>query len=306
MENDFHQWLQSNINTSDLIVPLGDDAAVIDWSKHDNCVVTSDLLADGVHFDLREATAHRIGRKCLAVNLSDVAAMAATPIAAVVSFLLPKDTTPSVDRLAEQLLEGMIPLANEFKTTIAGGDTNVWPGKLAVNVTMLAATGPSGALRRDQAQPGDLVMVTGSLGGSILGHHFDFQPKIIEARKLHERYKLTAGMDVSDGLALDASRMAQASGCGIELDQDAIPISEAAQSMAAKDGRKSALQRALGDGEDFELLFTANPEDAQQIVADQMLDVPVTIVGRCIEMEGLYQSTDAGPKPLEISGWEHG
>ncbi len=305
MENDFHHWLKTNIDTSELVVPLGDDAAVMDWSQRDNCVVTSDLLADGSHFKLSEADPKRIGRKCLAVNLSDVAAMAATPVAAVVSLLLPRSANMATDQLAEQLIEGMLPLAREYQTRIVGGDTNTWDGLLAINVTMLAVAGTRGPLRRDQANAGDIVMVTGHLGGSIHGRHFDFQPRIAEAKQLHENYRLSAGMDISDGLALDATRLAAASGVGIELSLETIPVSKDVLARAGQGDAKTPLQHALGDGEDFELLFTAAPAIAKQILLEQPLDIPVTAVGQCISDAGLFHSSSNGPKPLAATGWEH-
>ena len=300
MENEFHDWLRTKLANPQLIVPLGDDAAVVDWSTMGNCVVTSDLLADGVHFKLPEASPERIGRKCLAVNLSDMAAMAATPIAAVVSLLLPSSYS---ENLARKLLEGMVPLAEEFQTAIVGGDTNVWEGNLAINVTLLGVVSDFPPLRRDSAKVGDLVMVTGALGGSIAGHHFDFTPRIREAKLLQSRYSLTAGMDISDGLSLDAARLARCSNCGIELQLDQIPISNASMALAGHES--DALKGALGDGEDFELLFTAAPVEASNIVREQPLDIPVTIVGECIAELGLYQRTVTGREKLEISGYEH-
>jgi thiamine-monophosphate kinase len=122
---------------------------------------------------------------------------------------------------------------------------------------------------------------------------------------LHERYDLRAGMDISDGLALDASRLAAASGCGAALEPGAIPISPDAERLAEKSGH-SALEHALSDGEDFELLLAASPETAERLLRDQPLDVPLTCVGRCVAAPGLWQVDDVGAlRPLAATGYQH-
>ena len=307
MENAFHDWLKTMLPAPELIVPLGDDAAVMDWSNMANCVVTSDLLADGVHFRLTDVDAKRIGHKSLAVNLSDVAAMAATPIAAVVSFLLPRLVPDGMSptTLAQELYAGMVPLAVQFETAIVGGDTNIWDGNLVVNVTMLAAAVDRPPLRRDTASAGDAVLVTGTLGGSLAGHHLDFVPRVREALTLNAAYALTSCIDISDGIALDARRLGAASGCGIELNFEQLPISEAAIRQADLDPGRSSTIRALSDGEDFELLFTATPAVAERILADQPLDIPISVIGSCIAEPGLYQCTADGRVPVQLSGYEH-
>jgi thiamine-monophosphate kinase len=174
---------------------LGDDAAVLRMAEVEQCVFTVDMLMDQVDFRLPEADPRQVGRKALAVNLSDLAAMASEPLAAVVALALPRR---SGMELAVGLYEGMLPLAEEYDLAIAGGDTNSWDGPLVVSITLLGKVTPRGPLIRGGARPGDWIVVTGSFGGSILGRHLTFQPRVREALRLAELYDLHAGIDVSD------------------------------------------------------------------------------------------------------------
>lgn len=267
-------------------------------------MVTTDMLVDGVHFVAAEVSAQRIGRKLLAVNLSDLAAMAATPTAAVVSVALPRH---GGYQLAVELYEGLLPLAEQYDVAIAGGDTNVWDGPLVASITLFGDPHSKGSLRRDAAKPGDAIVVTGQLGGSLLGRHFDFDPRVKEAALLRDKYDLHAGMDITDGLAIDLSRVIAASGCGAIIDVDSVPIAEAAQELARGSGeQQSGLQHALHDGEDFELLLTLSPEEAQRMVTDQPLEIPITIVGEVTRGGGLHQRDGQGEvTPLPAEGYLH-
>jgi thiamine-monophosphate kinase len=308
MEQQFIDWLRANLPPSPLLrVGVGDDAAVLAWAAGGDMVVTTDAVTDQVDFVLAEVEPALVGHKALGVNLSDLAAMAAEPVAAVVSLVLPRRGTGTRDalELAVEVYRGMLPLAERFGLIVAGGDTNTWDGPLAISVTAIGRTTARGPLTRSGAQPGDHLLVTGRLGGSILGRHLKVEPRIREALLLNERYDLHAGMDVSDGLALDASRLAAASGCGIALRLADVPISQDAERLALKSGH-SPLEHALGDGEDFELLLTAAPNVAEQIIRDQPLGVPVTHIGECINALGLWQSDDAGQRqPLAATGYQH-
>ncbi len=308
MELELVRWLTENLPPHPLLrIGIGDDAAVLRWPAGDELVVTTDAITDEVDFLLAETDPRLVGHKALGVNLSDLAAMAAEPVGVVISLVLPRMGARGLDakELAIELYHSMLPLAERFGVAIAGGDTNTWDGPLAISVTAFGRVTDRGPLKRSGAKPGDVVLVTGALGGSILGRHLQVEPRVREALLLNERYELTAGMDVSDGLALDASRLAAASDCGIALRLDKIPIAPDAERLAARDG-KSPLEHALGDGEDFELLFAATPDVAEQIVRDQPLDVPVTIIGECVVEPGLWQrdSNDA-LVPLDASGYRH-
>lgn len=303
METDFLAWLTDRLPPHPCLkLGPGDDAAVLDLGRRPQCVVTVDLLTDGVDFRLGETSPARIGRKALAVNLSDLAAMAARPLAAVVALALPR---AGALQLAIDLYQGILPLAQRYQTAIAGGDTNTWDGPLAISITLIGQVTDQGILRRDGARPGDAIVVSGDFGGSILGKHCDFDPRVNEALLLNERYGLRAGMDVSDGLSLDLSRLCQASRCGAVLDVAAIPIAPAAHELARSSGL-AALEHALSDGEDFELLLALALPDAQRLIEEQPLDVPLTIVGEFVHEPGLWRRLPDGERrELPPRGYLH-
>jgi thiamine-monophosphate kinase len=303
MERIFLDWLVKHLPPSPhLRLGIGDDAAVVRWDEGRDLVVTTDAITDKVDFRLAHVEPEQVGHKALGVNLSDLAAMAAEPVAAVVSLVLPRE---GALELAVGLYRGMLPLAEKFQLAIAGGDTNTWEGPLAISVTAMGRTTQRGPLPRSGATPGDVLLVTGSLGGSILGRHLAVEPRVREALVLHQAYELHAGMDVSDGLALDASRLAAASGCGVAIELAKIPVSADARRLAASTGR-TPLDHALGDGEDFELLFAAPPEVAAAIMRDQPLGIPVTAIGKFVATPGLWEdSGDSVLTELEAVGYEH-
>ena len=311
MERELIEWLRQNVPRHPR-APLGlsDDAAILSLAGGSDVVVTTDTLTDRVDFQVGVHEPHRIGRQALGANLSDLAAMAARPVAAVVSLVLPRSGAGDMSplQLAIGLYEGLLPLAAEFDVAIAGGDTNTFDGPLVLSVTALGQPTGRGPLLRTGGRVGDLLLVTGSLGGSILGHMLDFTPRVREALLLHERYELHAGIDVSDGLALDASRLAAESGCGAVVFTEQIPISPAAFQLAeqdvAADRAAAALQHALGDGQDFELLLAVAPDAAQAILRDMPLDCPITYVGELVPEQGLWQRKKSGERQqLEPTGW---
>jgi thiamine-monophosphate kinase len=305
MESALIAWLRERLPPHPLLrLGIGDDAAVLSMAGVEQCAITVDALTDHVDFELSQINPRCAGRKALAVNLSDFAAMAAQPLAGVIALVLPKQNGM---QLAQALFEGMLPLAEKYNLAIAGGDTNSWDGPLVISITLLGKITQRGPLRRGGAMPGDRILATGSFGGSILGKHFDFQPRVDEALLLNERYTLHAGIDVSDGLSIDLGRLAQESRCGAIVQIDNIPISDDARRLADKpaDG-KSPLDHALGDGEDFELLLAVPPDEAKRILADQPLDVQITDIGEFIAEPGLWQRESEKPRRSLIpQGWEH-
>jgi len=305
METELIAYLRQRIGSHKALrLGIGDDAAVIRMGGADECVMTVDMLMDHVDFELAGADPRRVGRKALAVNLSDLAAMAARPLAGVVALALPRLGGMA---LAVELYEGMLPLAEQYGLAIAGGDTNSWDGPLVLSVTLLGRPGRRGPLLRSGARPGDRILVTGSFGGSILGRHFDFSPRVNEALLLHERYRLRAGIDVSDGLSIDLARLADASGCGAEMEMAAVPVAEAARRLADQrsDG-STPLDHALSDGEDFELILAVAPEEAARALAEQPLGVPLTEIGRFVAERGLWQLDESGGRrPLAPKGYLH-
>ena len=303
MESEFVDWLRGRIRDKPNVpLGIGDDAAVLDLSSR-RCVICTDMLMDDVDFVLSECPPRLVGRKALAVNLSDIAAMAACPVAAVVSVAANRDTP--IDILKE-IYEGLIELADATDTAIIGGDTNSWEQPLAISVTVFGEPTAKGVLTRDEARPGDAIVVTGSFGGSIIKKHLDFTPRVEEALKLHAEYELHAGMDVSDGLSLDLHRMARASGCGAILDLSKIPISDAAQDLSRHEPTMSPLEHALCDGEDFELILAVPAGEAARLIHEQPLNIPLTRIGEFVREEGLWQrDASDGRIPLPPQGYQH-
>ncbi|MEO8497320.1 MAG: thiamine-phosphate kinase [Planctomycetota bacterium] len=304
MESEFVAWLRRNVKPHPQVaLGIGDDAAVLSLPSG-QCVVTSDMLMDGVDFVLSECDPRRVGRKALAVNLSDLAAMASHPVAAIVSIAVP--TAASID-LTKAIYEGLLELAAEFGVALAGGDTNRWSHPLAISVTLIGEPTSRGVLRRNGARPGDAILVTGEFGGSILGRHFDFRPRVHEALALHQRYDLRAGIDVSDGLSLDLSRLAGESSCGAIIDGASVPISPAAYRLAEQQPESgSPLDHALGDGEDFELILAVSAETADRVVADRSIGVRMTRIGEFVAEPGLWLRNETGEcQPLAPRGYEH-
>jgi thiamine-monophosphate kinase len=313
-----------------MLVGPGDDAAILRLTADTDLIATTDMLMDGIDFELARHEPERIGRKALAVNLSDLAAMAAAPVAALISLALPRH---GGEALAKRLYEGILPLAAEFDCPIAGGDTNSWDGPLVISVTALGEVPPQRRWLRSGAKPGDAILVTDQFGGSILGKQFDFTPRIREALWLAENSTIHAAIDVSDGLSLDLSRIGEASGCGAVVNLESIPIAAAAERLiregnagseaatgkmpVAHEGKmpvahgqllqsRTALDHALSDGEDFELILAVPADVAAALLSKQPLATPLTKIGEFVAEPGLFARDKAGKKePLVPRGYEH-
>ena len=282
-----------------VLIGPGDDAAAVQFTPGAACLVTTDMLLEGVCFRLDEAGPRLVGRKAMAVSLSDMAAMAGRPVAAVVSVGLPRRGGRT---LAEELYLGLREPADEFQTAIAGGDTNTWDGPLVIAVTLLGEATPKGPVRRDGARPGDWLLVTGPLGGSIRGKHLSFTPRVREALEIHEAADIHAMIDVSDGLAADVNHLCEESGCGAVLRAEAIPV--AAEARAMNDGR-SPLEHALADGEDFELVLALPPAEARHLRDTQPVrGITLYHIGDCVR-EGLWVEERGQRRALEPRGYVH-
>ncbi len=313
MEDRFVDWLVKKVGSSAALdVGIGDDAAVLRPPAGRRTVFCTDSVCEGVHFP---AAPHydpcQVGHKALAVNLSDIAAMGGRPEAAVVSVTLPRAGGLSI---GEQLLAGMLPLSEKFAMPIVGGDTASWDGPLVVSVAMLGSVAAGRVWRRDGCRAGDLLVVTGGFGGSLAGRHLAVEPRVEEARLISECVTVHGAIDVSDGLSLDLARLMAASGCGAEIDLSAVPVHEDALVLAGKDPSKGEpLERALADGEDFELVMSMAPEEAALLlkaVAEARLcgwpGTPLTVIGRVVAGRGLMTVSATGVRePLTPKGYLH-
>lgn len=303
-EFDLIDWIRQRTPTDrSTVIGIGDDAAVLRPTPGTDLVVTTDLLLDGRHFHLDPHSPDAIGYKAMAVNLSDVAAMAARPFAAVVAVSLPRDWAAEV---ARGLHAGLMAAAGEHGVTIVGGDTNAWDGPLVVAVTVLGETRGRGPVRRSGARPDDLVYVTGPLGGSILGRHLRPVPRVSEALALNATAPLHAMIDVSDGLASDLTHILEESGgLGALLQEAAVPIHPDAVKLAEMDGL-TAIWHALNDGEDFELCFTVAPDDAARLDANPPEGLTLHRIGQVVSMPGLWVMDRAGKtRIVEPAGFDH-
>lgn len=287
----FLKWLRDTDRPPGHVkVPVGDDGAVLEIGG-DRIVVVADAIAEGAHFEPGTAP-ELVGRKALAVNLSDLAAMGAEPVAAVATAALPRGFDLA---RVQAMTRGMRELGERFGCPLVGGDTVAHGGGVVLSVTALGSVGERGAVTRAGARVGDVVLVTGTLGGSIKGRHLTFEPRIAEARKLVALGPPTGMIDVSDGLFLDLARVCDASGgLGFRLDADRIPVSAEAADLAD----------ACTGGEDFELLATADPAVAAGILAGWDLPTAITAIGE-ITAAGFVMVRDGIEQEVEARGFSH-
>lgn len=304
-EFDFIQWLRSQQKPTELVpVPAGDDMAVLKWPADALLLIGVDQVLDGVHFNSAIHAPRQIGAKVMNRNLSDCAAMACLPAAAVVSAALPKGT--SLD-YAKELYLGMKAAADPFDCQIVGGDTGSWAGKLALSVTILGRSAGIQPITRAGAGPDQPIFVTGPLGGSILGRHMTFAPRVHQARALAGTGAISAMIDLSDGLSRDLAHICRESKVGAILFEDQIPVHEDAIEMR-RDGH-SPLEHALHDGEDYELLYMlrtvklAIGQDLGTAVIPGKF--PGIYIGMTTIEPGVRLRTTNGDIPLEPKGWEH-
>jgi thiamine-monophosphate kinase len=305
-EFDLIAWIRSRIGppTSGFTrLGIGDDCAILGVPAGTELLVTTDMLMDGRHFQLDRDGGEAVGYKALGVNISDIAAMAGVPLAAVVAVALPRSHGMAV---AREIHQGVSRLADRFRIDLIGGDTNAWDGPLVISVTLLGRATERGAVRRSGAQPGDSILVTGPLGGSLLGRHLNPDPRVAEALALHEAAPLHATIDLSDGLSSDLGHILEESGgLGATLVAGAIPIHDDARLMSRCDGI-SPLEHALNDGEDFELCVVTAAEDAARLLADPPTPVRLFKVGEITSEPGLRLRDDHGRiAPISAGGFDH-
>jgi thiamine-monophosphate kinase len=284
-------WIRQTQRKSPLVeLGIGDDLAALNWPAGELVLVGVDQVIDGVHFDSTVHSLNQIGRKAMNRNLSDCAAMGCLPAAAVAAVALPRDF--SMDR-AKELCEGLRQAGEAFECPIVGGDTATWDGKLVLSVTILGRSAGVKPVSRNGARAGDGIFVTGALGGSILGRHLTFEPRVKLGREIAP--VATAMIDISDGLSRDLGHVCHGSGVGAIIESGLVPIHADAVELSRRDG-VSALDHALNDGEDYELMFTS------------VGDVPWGIrIGKITADTGIFiQGNDGVLSPLKARGWQHG
>jgi len=296
-EFEFIEWVRRQGGVSPgVVVGPGDDCAVLRVGRQ-TLLITTDQVLDGVHVSLAEHGAEAVGRKAAARAVSDIAAMAGEPVAMVASVAAPPGLSEAD---ARAIYHGLRALG----CPLVGGDLAAWrddAARLQMTVTVLGRTGAAGPVLRSGARPHDAVCVTGSLGGAWRGsRHLTFTPRVAEARLLAGAYGLHAMIDISDGLAADLGHIVADSSVAAEIVAEDLPVHPDAA------GAVDPLAAALFDGEDYELLFTLPPRQADRLIADQPLGVPVTRIGTIREGEGMVLLRRGEPEMLAPRGWEHG
>ena len=301
-EIEYIRWLRRTERPAEgVVLGIGDDAAIL-RSRGKYTLVSTDMIVEGVDFDLAKASPYLVGRKALAINLSDIAAMGARPTYAVVAVAFRPGLPPGFGR---ELHEGMSAVASTFDVTVVGGDVGSTDGGLVVCATILGTDDGREPVRRSGARPGDWVCATGEFGGSIHGHHLTFTPRVREGMRLASEYRPHAMIDVSDGLAADLGHILEESHVGAVIDEGRIPIAEAAVEAAQRTNR-TPLDHALHDGEDFELVFTLAPEDGERLLAAKEFGAPVTRIGEIRSEPGLFLRRGGNVLvPLAPKGFEH-
>ncbi|MHB8946053.1 MAG: thiamine-phosphate kinase [Bacillota bacterium] len=314
--------------SSGVVFGIGDDAAVLRSTPGRYLLATCDMLFEGVHFLPGVIPPYDLGRKAMAINLSDVAAMGGEPRFALVSMALPASTEAEA---VNRLYEGLIDEAAEYGASIVGGDVIRSPEGTVIDVTVIGDVDAEKIVTRSGARPGDVLLVTGPLGAAAAGldllqndglreavgdqaaekaiaaQHRPV-PRFREARLLADLRAVRAMMDVSDGLARDAITLARSSRAGVRLLWERAPVAPVAEVVALAAGR-DPVEYALGGGEDYELLLAVGIEDVERVVktlAETTGRAPIQ-VGEVIEAEKgfVMAMPDGTERPLEPQGFEH-
>jgi thiamine-monophosphate kinase len=301
-----------------VIKGIGDDAAVLRPSPGMVSVVTTDLLLQGVHFQLDLTDPYRLGRKAVAVNLSDIASCGGQPRAMLVSLAIAPDAELA---FVQALYKGMLEQAQAFKVALVGGDTSRGD-RLLISITLIGEAEEEKIIYRAGARKGDLIFVTGTLGDAALGlrqlkqgkregvliqKHLTPVPRVKEGQAIAQQGLATAMIDISDGLMADLGHIAEASHVGAEVRLSALPLSEEyRQEVGTYSPDPYAL--ALTGGEDYELLFTSVPKKEQAVAKlAQELGIPITAIGKMVDAaQGVTIYTEDGKEyPIAQRGHDH-
>jgi thiamine-monophosphate kinase len=311
--------ISRKVRTSSMVpVGIGDDAAAFQWRPGCVGLVTADMLVEGVHFDLSFCDPVRLGRKSLAVNLSDIAAMGGKPRTCLLSLAIPK--TISIDFL-DDFSSGFLEIAGEFGVTLIGGDTCASRCGLVISVTLYGEQEAGKLTQRSTARPGDSIFVTGHPGDSALGlkllqgghregravtRHLDPSPRVREGHALAESGLPTSMIDISDGLLADLGHITSKSSVGARLYLEKIPLSREYSEHFESDGHER-YSLALGGGEDYELLFTAPAHWKCEIdMLFRNYGTPVSEIGEITIMPGISVLSPEGETvSLKASGYDH-
>ncbi len=297
---------------ANVVTGIGDDCAVLRLAAGHELLTTTDFSLEGVHFRREWHPAESVGHRCLTRGLSDIAAMGGEPIAAFLSLALPSKLPQS---WVDDFMNGLLKLARQFGVPLAGGDTAQSPSRVLADIVVLGSVPKGKAVLRSGAKPGDRIYVTGELGGSAatlsllfskrkrlpakqFQKRFFPEPRIQQGRLLRAKNIASSMIDISDGLSTDLNHICEESGVGAAIWEEAIP-----RARIGKSAKPVDLRFALHGGEDYELLFTAHPE---QPVPSQISGIQVTCIGEITRRKQVVLINESGTRsPLEPQGWEH-
>ena len=305
-----------------VVTGIGDDAAVVEPDRGALSVLTTDTLVEGVHFDLAHSSPTDIGNKALAVNLSDLAAMGAAPRHALLALSLPAGwLVADVD----EMIDAFLAQAARHRTTLVGGDVTASPGALVIGVTAIGSAKRRRVLGRDGARPEDIVYVSGAIGAAAAGlaslrqadhpagpppeecrrHHRRPEARVTLGVALGRNRAARACMDLSDGLGDAVRRIAAASGVGVQVDAEALPIHPEARAWFERAGL-DPVAASLAGGDDYELAFTSPPAFRGRLrhVRRRIGDLPITPIGIVTKEPGLRIRRGGKDEPLP-PGYEH-
>lgn len=310
----------------DVVVGIGDDVAVLRTGGDKYLLATCDIQVEGIHFIRDKISPYQLGRKAVAINLSDIASMGGVPKQLLISLVLPEDTPVSY---VDAMYEGMKEETGRYGVDIVGGNIARSPSGLIVDIFLLGEVEPEYLLLRSGAKVGDGVLVTGYVGDSaagltlllapaancdkayakrVLEAHLTPTPRLKEGRVIAKSGMATAMIDVSDGALGDLGHICERSGVGARVWVERLPISDAARTTAMA-VEKDPLKWALGGGEDYELLFTTPPERAEELAAlvCEETGTPVSVIGEIVPAEeGIKVVRESGESlSLEREGWDH-
>lgn len=298
-EKEIIEFIKKNIKikNKDVFAGIGDDTAVIKYKKDEYFLITVDSIVENVHFTTEKATYYQIGKKAIAVNLSDIASMGGIPLYAVISTGIPEGK----EKIIKQLLNGFKFMAEKYRFDIVGGNltkSNV----LFIDVCLIGKVEKKYLKLRSGAKPGELIYTTGTLGGSQIKKHLNIKPRIEESRFLVKNFPVSSMIDISDGLSSDLITLAKESKAGFKIFLDKIPVSPEAKKISKTE--KEAIFHALNDGEDYELVFTV-PEKFRNKIPEKINSTKITYIGEItkkIQYTGIYRKEKIKITP---SGYDH-
>lgn len=298
-EKEIIEFIRKGIKNKreDIVAGIGDDTAVVEYNKDEFLLLTIDSLVENVHFRIPEFTYYQIGKKAMAVNLSDIASMGGKPLYALISTGIPD----SNKKIISELVRGFKYMSKKYNFDIIGG--NITKSKfLFIDICLVGKVEKKYLKLRSGAKPGDLIYTTGTLGASQIKKQFNITPRIKEARYLVKKFPVSSMIDISDGLSSDLITLAKESKVGFKIFLEKIPVSNEAKKISKSE--EEVITHTLNDGEDYELLFTI-PKKYRDRIPSKINSTKITLIGE-IRKEKKYTGIYRNKKiKITSSGYDH-